>query len=128
MSVKFTSNKAEFMDDFRRRRKRALEMCGGTGERFAKEHITKNRSVISGNLRNGIAHEPRGEDSVDIGSGTEYAPFVELGHNQQPGRYVPAIKKRLKASHVAAKPFLRPAIEQHVDQYTKIIETEMNVK
>ena len=128
MSVKFTSNKAEFMADFRRRRARALEMCGGTGEKNAKEHITKNRSVITGTLRLGIAHEPRGEDSVAIGSNTEYAPFVELGHNQQPGRYVPAIKKRLKASHVAAKPFLRPAIEQHVDQYTKIIETEMNVK
>lgn len=128
MSVKFTSYKNEVMADFRRRRSRALEMCGGTGEKNAKEHITKNRSIISGNLRNGITHQPRGEDSVAIGSQTEYAPFVELGHNQQPGRYVPAIKKRLKASHVAAKPFLRPAIEQHVDEYTKIIETEMNVK
>ena len=128
MGVKFTSYKAEFLADFKLRRKRALEICGGTGERHTKENLTRNHSVITDTLRGGIAHEPRGEDSVAIGSGTLYAPYVELGHNQEPGRYVPAIKKRLKASHVEAKPYLRPAIEGHVDEYTQIINTEMNVK
>ena len=45
---------------------------------------------------------------------------------QQPGRYVPAIGKRLVASYVAAKPFLRPAIEDHTTEYTEILIGELN--
>jgi len=85
--------------------------------------------VDTGTLRNSITHGVivgNGEVSAVVGTNTEYAPFVELGHSQQPGRYVPAIKKRLKASFVAGKPFIRPSIENHVDEYTEMIVREFN--
>ena len=41
-----------------------------------------------------------GSYSVTIENHTPYASYVELGHRQTPGRYVPAIGKRLKASWV----------------------------
>ena len=37
---------------------------------------------------------------IEVFNPVEYAPFVEYGHRQEPGRYVPAIGKRLKASWV----------------------------
>ncbi|MBO7624376.1 MAG: HK97 gp10 family phage protein [Bacteroidales bacterium] len=59
--------------------------------------------------------------TVIVGTNVKYAPFVELGHMQEPGRFVPAIGKRLKASHVAARPFLRPAWENNMDEINQAL-------
>lgn len=40
----------------------------------------------------------------------DYASFVEFGHRQTPGRFVPAIGKRLVASKVAGNPFMERII------------------
>lgn len=37
---------------------------------------------------------------VDVTNAVEYASYVEYGHRQEPGRFVPAIGKRLKRSWV----------------------------
>lgn len=37
---------------------------------------------------------------IEITNPSEYASYVEYGHRQQPGRYVPAIGKRLKKGWV----------------------------
>ena len=37
---------------------------------------------------------------IELVNNTEYASYVEYGHRQTPGRYVPAIGKRLKQSWV----------------------------
>ena len=79
-----------------------------------------------GTLRNSITHA-YSEDVADsavvllVGSNVEYAPYVELGHKQQPGRYVPAIGKRLVRSWVPGKPYLRPAFENHRNEIEQII-------
>ena len=125
MSVKYTSNKSEVLAAVKAAKARALEICGGTAERYAKENLTRNRSVITDNLRGSIAHAQIDENTEQVGTNVYYAPYVELGHNQQPGRYVPAIGKRLVASHVAAKPYLRPAVEDHRDEYERIIKGEL---
>ena len=62
-----------------------------------------------------------GKVSVYVGTNVEYAPYLELGHHQQPGRYVPAIGKRLKASWVAPRAFLRPAMENNRAEVEQII-------
>lgn len=82
--------------------------------------------VDTGNLRDSITHA-YSEDVTDssvvllVGTNVEYAPYVELGHKQQPGRYVPKIGKRLVRSWVPGKPFLRPAFENHTDEIERII-------
>ena len=102
--------------------KRALEICGGKAETYAK----LNCPVRTGNLRNSITHEVASDGrSVTIGSAVSYASFVELGHIQEVGRYVPAIGKRLKNAYVKPRPFLRPAIENHLTEYKSIIESEL---
>ena len=99
---------------------RALEKMGGTAETYAK----KACPVDTGRLKNSITHKMDGKDTVYVGTNVEYAPYVELGHDQEVGRYVEAIGARLVASHVDGKPFIRPAVENHADEYRKIVENE----
>lgn len=47
-----------------------------------------------------------------VGYTAEHAPHVEYGHRQTPGRYVPAIRKRLKASFVPGQHFFKPCVER----------------
>lgn len=44
--------------------------------------------------------------SITVENATPYASYVEFGHRQTPGRYVPAIGKRLVASWVEGKHML----------------------
>lgn len=82
--------------------------------------------VDTGRLRDSITHA-YSEDVDDhsvvllVGTNVEYAPYVELGHRQQPGRFVPKIKKRLKRDWVPGKPFLRPAFENHTKEIEQVI-------
>lgn len=59
---------------------------------------------------------------VYVGTNVEYAPYVEMGHRQQVGRYVPALGKRLVAPEVKSQPYLRPAFLEHMDEYKDVIE------
>ena len=126
MSMKYTSHTAEFLDSTQGKINRALEICGGTAEAHAKSNLTRNHSVQTGVLRNSITHQQVDDKTEAIGTTVEYAPYVELGHHQQPGRYVPAIKKRLVKSWVPAKPYLRPAVENHRSEYERIIKNELS--
>lgn len=128
MSVKYTSNASEVLSQLKQAKNRALEIIGGTAEGHAKTNIRDNGSVITSRLINSMTHQKVNENTMAIGTDVEYGPYVELGHNQKPGRYVPAIGKRLVASHVAAKPFLKPALEGHKDEYVQIAKEEYGIK
>ena len=102
----------------------ALEIIGNV----AADYAAGLAPVDTGNLRNSITSEvAMDEKAVYIGTNVEYAASVEFGHHQQVGRYVPAIGKRLVREFVPAKPFLAPAIENHLDEYKNILETELNI-
>ena len=98
---------------------KALEMIGIQCENYASLLCP----VDTGRLRASLTHDVRkSEEAVYVGTNVEYAPYVELGHSQEVGRYVPAIKKRLKKPFVEGKPFLKPAVTNHVKQYKEIAE------
>ena len=62
---------------------------------------------------------------VEITNPVHYASYVEYGHRQQPGRYVPAIGKRLKQGWVKGR-FMLTISEQELDaQLPKIIEKKL---
>lgn len=119
--VKIILNTTIALNGLKDAKKRALEICGGKCETYAKQLCPKDK----GRLVNSITHKQLDENTEIIGTNVEYAPYVELGHHQQPGRYVPAIGKRLKASYVKGKPFIRPAAEDHSDEYKRIIRNEL---
>ena len=114
--VKITSNRAEMLAAVNEAKKRALEIMGGKAESYAKQLCP----VDTGNLRNSITHQQIDEDTEIVATNVKYAPYVELGHHQEPGRYVPAIKKRLVRDWVPGKPFIRPAAEDHAEEYKEI--------
>ena len=102
----------------------ALEMIGNK----AADYAAGLAPVQTGNLKNSMTSEVSQEEkAVYIGTAVEYAPFVEFGHHQEVGRYVPEIGKRLVREFVPAKPFLKPAIENHLDEYKNILETELKI-
>ena len=138
MKFTFTDNSKEVLDALDAAADRALMICGGKAERYAKENIRDNGSVVTGLLRNSITfarggqtagigsytadkgggsgsysgtapNDKGGEKAVYIGSNVEYAPFVELG-----------------TSRSRAKPYLRPAAEGHGEEYKQIIKNELS--
>lgn len=104
MAVTFIDNCPQALSGMRRAKARALEIIGGKAESYAK----KRCPVDTGRLRNSITHQRYDENTEVIGTNVEYAPYVELGtHRMQ------------------AKPYLRPAAENHTAEYKNIIMNEM---
>ena len=116
--VEVIDNSEETIDAKDEAIRRALEAVGIQAEGHAKIKCP----VDTGRLKGSISHQVGSgfDSSVYIGTNVEYAPSVEYGHKQQVGRYVPAIGKRLKRAFVPAKPFLKPAIEENLDEYKNI--------
>lgn len=84
---------------------RALEKIGLTAERYAANLCP----VDTGRLRNSITSTvDSGEKAAYIGTNVEYAPYVELGTSKH-----------------KEQPFLRPAAQNHGDEYRSILESEL---
>lgn len=97
-------NTDEFRDGLDAALTRALEKVGLVAEGYAKRLCP----VDTGRLRNSITHAMEGSEAVVIGTNVEYGPYVELGTSRQ-----------------KAQPFLRPAAQDHVGEYRRIIEEEL---
>ena len=70
------------------------------------------RVTQGGTLRRGWSVEKISDGRYRVINSVPYALYVENGHRQTPGRYVPAIGKRLKQSWVPGQHMLRDAIKQ----------------
>ena len=104
MAVVFTSHAKQALTEYESKARQALEICGGMAESYAKQLCP----VDTGNLRNSITHQQEGPKTEVIGTNVSYAAYVELG----------TVK-------MAAKPYLRPAVEGHAAEYKAIIQSIM---
>lgn len=112
---------------------RAAEIIGGMAESYAKQEITRvvydtpesPNYVRTGHLRNSITYKVRDEGSsvvVTVGSAMEYAPYVELGT----GRNYEKSGGHGTFDGMKPRPYLRPAIENHKEQYKAVLKAEMS--
>lgn len=62
---------------------------------------------------------------IIIKNPVEYASYVEFGHRQEPGRYVPALGKRLKVAWVPGQFMLTTSEKELEAQLPKIIEKQL---
>lgn len=85
----------------------ALVKIGLLAERYAKEALTEQKAVDTGRLRNSVSNQ-HDENTVYVGTNVEYAPYIEFGARSMPPR-----------------PYLKPAIADHVDEYEKILENSL---
>lgn len=105
VTIKIDDNSSKVLDLFNGAVTRGLDAIGATAERYAK----KDCPVDTGRLRNSITYETRTlQKEVYIGSNVEYAPYVELG-----------------TSRMAARPFLRPAAQNHSNEYKQLMEDSL---
>lgn len=102
--IKFIDNTAQVLKEMKKKKETALEIIGAKAESYAKMLCP----VLTGRLRNSISHAQLNEDTEVIGTNVHYAPYVEMGTRRQ-----------------RAKPYLRPAAENHSAEYRSIIERVM---
>lgn len=120
---------------------KAMEIIGQNAEKYAKalcpvgtSESTHKKGYRGGTLRNSITHEVEksgNEVSVSVGSNVEYAPYVELGTGpnfKAPPEWeefnVPS-SSGIGHSYVKPRPFIKPAIEEHMSEYESIIKNEL---
>lgn len=129
MEITITDNSDFVKDELQSAASRALEKCGLVAEGYAK----KLCPVDTGNLRGSITHQVQeSEGAVYIGSNREYAAYVELGTGKYypGGRQTPWVYQDAKDNwHLThgqrAKPYLKPAVADHVSAYKNIIKDEL---
>lgn len=93
---------------------KVLEEIGLLGEGYAKKlcpvgtpESTGKAGYVGGTLRKSISHDTT-DDAAYIGTNVEYAAYVEIG-----------------TIYTAAQPYLRPAVEDHVSEYKRMITSAM---
>ena len=120
MDFKIVSdNTEEIKEQARQQLLVALEAVGLQAEADVK----RKTPTDTGRLKNSITHDVDTSDNTAIvGTNTEYAKYVEYGHTQEVGRYVPKIGKRLKNAYVEPKPFLKNTIQENLKKYKAIFE------
>ena len=106
-------------------------LCRETAERIAQillNKVKKRTPVHIGALRDAwtiLPIEKHGEQyTVTIINNLEYASYVEYGHRQTQGRYVPALGKCLKASWVKGR-FMLTISEQELKALTPKVFNKM---
>lgn len=103
VDVNITDFTEEITDGIKEAIQRALVRIGLECEGYAKMLC----HVITGRLRNSITHYVDG-DSVYVGTNVEYAQYEEEGTSRRPPH-----------------PYLRPAAANHMDEWKKIVEDEL---
>lgn len=118
-----------------------LTMIGLKSEGYAKKicpvgtpESTGIAGYRGGTLRNSITFrvDATGKDKMlELGSNVEYAPHVELGtgpYFKPPPEWEQFTTERgsgVGNAYVKPRPYIRPAIEDHRDEYKNIAEREL---
>ena len=137
MSVTITDNTDKAKDAAQQAIQRALTRIGGKVERYAKalcpvgtEESTGIKGYIGGTLKNSIMHT-EDETTTTVGTNVFYAPYVELGTGPNytpPPEWMENNAERgrgIGKGFVHPRPFLRPAMADHLLLYRQIIENEL---
>ena len=94
-----------------------------------RDDVRDNTPVDTGDLRR--SWELTGPDKkgskfeMDLANNLEYALYIEYGHRQEPGRFVPAIGKRLKADFVKGHYMLRDGTRRLEESLKPAVQKEV---
>lgn len=133
MKITLEDHSDEVLEALESACQRALEKCGLVGEGYAKKLCPVN----TGDLRNSITHTvaDNGERTAYVGTNSEYGVYVECGTGiyypggrQTPWTYQDENGDWHLTHGQRAKPFIKPAVAEHGEQYKRIIEAELKGK
>ena len=134
MSVKIDvkSNREIFEKAAQQAIENAMEQCGLLAEGYAQTELTKKNAVDTGALRNSMTHkvvDSSNEVAMYVGTDSEYGVYVEMGTGkyvkggrQDPWAFQDAKGNWHMTSGMKARPYVKPAIADHVDVYKKVIK------
>lgn len=117
---------------------KTVKVKGADGK--SKTFLSKNEAIrqtyragyVGGTLRRGWTVGPIQKIGniyqIEIINPTEYASYVEYGHRQTPGRYIPALGKRAKTAWVQGKFMLTISEKEINDIAPKLIEKKLEAK
>lgn len=129
MSIEVTSHRVEVIQAKDEAVAKALETIGRVAERYAKELCPTDTS----RLKNSISHQVD-DETVYVGTNVEYAPYVEFGTGKFAegggGRPTPWSYQDDKGNWhttngMKPQPYLKPAIENHLDEYKQYLKDEL---
>lgn len=123
---------------------KAVKIAAGIIGDKAESYAKKLCPVDTGALRNSITHEVEDGKTVKVGSAINYAPYVELGtgphYEAPPGwmenngkrgrgldhwRYQDAFGEWHTGYPQYPRPYIRPALEDHTEEYKEIFRKEL---
>lgn len=128
-NIRIVDHSDEVLRELNNSIQRGLEMVGTRAVDYAVLLCPKD----TGHLSQSITHEVD-ENTVVVGTNTNYAVYVELGtgvfaENEDgrptPWRYQDERGKWHYTVGQHPQPFIRPAINDHIDEYKDIIEEEL---
>lgn len=134
MNVKIDvkSNREIFEQAAQQAIENAMEQCGLLAEGYAQMELTKQNAVDTGNLRNSITHkvvDNTNDVAMYVGTTVEYGPYVEIGTGkyvkggrQDPWAFQDAKGDWHMTSGMKARPYVKPAIADHVKVYKEVIK------
>ena len=129
MSIEVISHKIEVIQAKDEAVEKALNVIGLVAERYAKELCPTDTS----RLKNSISHQVD-DETVYVGTNVEYAPYVEFGTGKFAegggGRPTPWSYQDDKGNWhttngMKPQPYLKPAIENHLDEYKQYLKDEL---
>lgn len=132
-------NRDQALRDLAQAKSRILEIWGINAEKYAKAlcpvgtpESTGKKGYRGGTLRNSITHSvDDAESTMSVGTNVEYAPYVELGtgpYFEPPPEWESFDAPRgsgVGTGFVRPRPYLRPAITDHTDEYESIAKQEL---
>lgn len=91
--------------------------------------VRQKTPVITGELRRNWTVGPVAKNGdyyeITVFNSVDYAQYVEYGHRQTPGRYVPAIGKRLKEGWVQGRFMLKISCDDIQSKAPAIVEKRL---
>lgn len=132
LEISIEANFDGVLDDLEERTAAALERIGNAAEKYTAA-LVPTAEKHGGRLKQSITHEVDVANSlVRIGTALDYGIYVEFGtgvYAESGGRLTPWVYKDDYGNWhytrgVAARPFLRPALQNNIPAYKKIVEDE----
>lgn len=116
-------------------RKTTVEVTGARGKK--RKFLSREAEIYQrywahykgGTLRRGWTigeiRKEGGLYTIEVINAVEYASYVEYGHRQEPGRYVPALGKRLKNGWAKGKFIMTMSAQELERAAPEILEQKM---
>lgn len=98
---------------------------GGTLKRGWIGEVSPGPDPTWSDIENHVQSLPTTNNMITISNAVEYAIFVNYGHLQEPGRFVPAIGKRLKKHWVDGIKFKEEAEHSFSSKISRIYENKL---